>query len=152
MKIQGDTYAITAVTPNTFQLTYPRGGAVTTTGFGGKSVARIYTLASPYATADLSSLSFSQYRDVLYINSVDYPEKKLTRFGATNWTLTNTSLDVNGNVPTGLTLTPSAAGTYGAVFAVTMVDQNGRESYIGSGAIALNRLCVNYTKIGRAHV
>lgn len=145
VKIQGDTYAITAVTPNTFQLTYPRGGAVTTTGFGGKSVARIYTLASPYATADLSSLSFSQYRDVLYINSVDYPEKKLTRFGATNWTLTNTSLDVNGNVPTGLTLTPSAAGSYGAVFAVTMVDQNGRESYIGSGAIALNRLCVNYT-------
>lgn len=144
VKIQGNTYEVATVAANSFTITSPGGAAIDTSLMIGYEVARIYTLASPYATADLRDLTFSQYRDELYINSTSYTEKKLTRLGATNWTLTDISYDANSNVPTGLTLTPSAAGTYGAVFAVTMVDQQGRESYIGGSAIALNRLCVNY--------
>lgn len=144
VKIRGNTYEVATVAANSFTITSPGGASIDTSLMIGYEVARIYTLASPYDTADLRDLTFSQYRDELYINSTSYTEKKLTRLAADNWTLTDISYDVNGNVPTGLTLTPSAAGTYGAVFAVTMVDQQGRESYIGGSAISLNRLCVNY--------
>lgn len=145
VKISGETYEITAATTNTFQLLYTSGAAVNTTGFGGKGVARIYTISSPYATADLQYLTFSQYRDELYINSTDYQPKKLRRSAATSWSLIDVTPSANPNPPTSLTLTPSSAGTTGVVFAVTMVDTEGRESFVSSTGIALNRLSVNYS-------
>lgn len=48
-----------------------------------------YEIASPYLEADLPKLRFTQSVSVLYVAHPDYPPKKLSRFGPTNWTLTD---------------------------------------------------------------
>lgn len=51
----------------------------------------IYEIPSPYAAADLINanstfrLSYAQTGDVIFLSHRDYPPKKLTRFGNTNW-------------------------------------------------------------------
>jgi hypothetical protein len=47
-----------------------------------------YEISSPYLTADLPLLKFAQNADVMYITHPDYAPRKLSRLGATNWTLT----------------------------------------------------------------
>lgn len=53
-----------------------------------------YEIASPYTAADLVNpdgtfrLSMVQSADVIYIAHPDFPPRKLSRFGNTNWTLT----------------------------------------------------------------
>lgn len=82
-----------------------------------------YEIASPYLTADLSSLVITQSADVLYIAHPNYPPRKLSRLGDTNWTLTeidfsdgpfnflnatNTTLTLSGTTGS-VTVTASAA-------------------------------------------
>ena len=52
------------------------------------SGASPYEVATPYTTADLADLSFTQSADVLYIAHRNYKPRKLSRLGATSWTLT----------------------------------------------------------------
>lgn len=144
IKIQAQTYEVTAATANTFELLTPFGAAVNPAAFVGATASRIYTIASPYATADLEYLTFSQHRDELYINHTDYAERKLIRAGTTNWSLTTTTYDLNSDVPTGLAGTASASGSAGAIFAVTAVDFDGKETHVGSSAIIAMRSLVNY--------
>lgn len=145
VKIAGNTYEVANKTTNTFELLTPYGVAVDVSTFAGLSVARIYTIASPYATADLPYLTFSQYRDTLEIDSVSYPSKALVRVSNTNWTLNNVAFDGNNVPPTSVVITPSTSGSAGAVYAVTAVDFNGRESYVAGTGIQINRSMVNFT-------
>lgn len=46
-----------------------------------------YTVTTPYYAADLWSLNFTQSADVLYIVAPGYKPRKLSRLGATNWSL-----------------------------------------------------------------
>lgn len=145
VKISGRTYIITAVTTNTFSVKTPFNDVPNHTPLNGLSVARVYTLASPYLTADLPYLTFSQYRDTLYIDNVDYVSRKLVRSGATSWALSFSTLTPAVSAPTLATITPTAAGTAGMVYAVTSVDSNGRESPLWRGSMGLHRTSVNFT-------
>jgi hypothetical protein len=75
------------------------------------SGATPYEIATPYTTADLADLSFTQSADVLYIAHRNYGPRRLSRLGPTNWTLTQLPyadgpyLSLNG---TATTLTASA--------------------------------------------
>ena len=57
-------------------------------GVGGGTVARIYTLATPYHAVDLPYLKFTQSADVMSLTCVnqqtlaDYPPQELTRLAA----------------------------------------------------------------------
>lgn len=89
---------------NTFELS-----GINSTGFGayvsGGSVAEIYEIATPYATADLPALKFTQSADTLYIRHPAYIRRTLTRTGHTNWFL-NTQLNGDGPyLPTNVTAT-----------------------------------------------
>jgi hypothetical protein len=70
-----------------------------------------YEIATPYTTADLADLSFTQSADVLYIAHRNYGPRRLSRLGPTNWTLAQLPyadgpyLSLNG---TATTLTASA--------------------------------------------
>lgn len=46
-----------------------------------------YEIVSPYAEADLTKLKFAQLGDIMYISHPDYRPYKLSRIGATNWTI-----------------------------------------------------------------
>jgi len=75
-----------------------------------------YEIVSPYATADLPDLKFTQSADILYICHPNYRPRELTRTGHTAWTFSNYDygdgpyLAINS---TATTLSPS--GTTGSV-------------------------------------
>lgn len=98
-----------------------------------------YEIATPYTTADLQDLAFTQSADVLYIVHRNYKPRKLSRLGPTNWTLTTIAfgdgpwLSTNG---TTTTLTPS--GTTGSI-TVTASSTTGINGGAGFGANDVGR-------------
>ncbi len=126
-QLNGRRYAITVLTADTFSLQGLGGvGNVNGSGFtaytSGGTAARAYTVVTPYVTADLFQLRFTQSADTLYIFHPSYAPRSLTRTSDTAWTLTTlTFLDgpyMNVNATT-TTLTPSG-GTYTAGATVTL--------------------------------
>lgn len=121
---------------NTFELSGVNSSAYDAYTSGG-TVAEIYEIATPYLTAHLFELKFTQSADVLYITHPSYAPRKLTRTGHTAWTLSTVSFLDGPYLPTNTTtttLTPSAASgvitvtASAALFASTDV---GRLSRIG---------------------
>ena len=120
---------------NTYELKDYDGNAIDTTAYGtytsGGTMARVYTIASPYTAAQLFDLKFTQSADVMYLTHPSHAPRKLSRTGHTSWTLstidfidgpyllTNTSTTTiapSATSGTGITLTASSA-----VFASTDV-------------------------------
>jgi hypothetical protein len=115
------------------------GNAIDSTIFGayasGGTISRVYTIASPYAAADLSLLKFVQSVSQLYITHPNYPPQILSFISPTNWTFTPNTFGTTITAPTGGTGTFTAGGAAptGAVttwygYVVTTVDKNGQES------------------------
>lgn len=127
-------FEVSNVATNTFDLVLPDGTNLDSTGFtayvSGGTVARVYTVSTPYTAANLDGLSFDQFRDEVIITSTDYPAKKLIRYDTTNWTLSNVNFDGNTNAPTGVSSTPSSASTASIIYGVTGINLDGQESYM----------------------
>jgi hypothetical protein len=77
---------------NTYQLQEVDGTPINTTSFGtytsGGTMARIYTIVTPYTTADLPLLKFIQSADVMTFTHRSHAQRELTRTAHDNWTLT----------------------------------------------------------------
>lgn len=143
---EGRTFQISAVTTNTFTiLVVPSLAPFVPQGtFTAGQVARIYTLASPYASTDLADLFCRQRRDVLRLTHPNFPIKNLIRGGITNWQLVNENIGNGVSTPvTGVTITPSAAGTAGVLVAVTAILPDGTESTMSNPVYTTTS--VNYT-------
>ncbi|MGV6475351.1 hypothetical protein [Azotobacter vinelandii] len=80
------------------------GGQVTSAGLP-------YEIASPYTTADLPELKFTQSADVLTIVHPSYAPRELKRLGPTNWTLTTITFEPSIAAPTGLSATARTGGS-----------------------------------------
>lgn len=108
---------------NTFELS-----GINTTAYAayvsGGTASKVYTLTTPYAEANVSSVVFTQSADVMYLTHPSYAPRKLSRTGHTSWTLTAITfldgpyLPINSGATTitpsattgiGITLTASAA-------------------------------------------
>ncbi|KSE10095.1 hypothetical protein [Pseudomonas aeruginosa] len=70
-----------------------------------------YEIASPYTTADLRDLKFTQSADVLTIVHPNYAPCELKRLAPTNWTLTTIAFQPGIAAPTGLSGSPRAGGS-----------------------------------------
>lgn len=88
-ELNGRWVIVAAASANTFALTDFSGAPIDTSTFpayaGGGTVSRAYTIATPYAAADLFGIRFVQSADVLTLTHVNYPPAELRRMGATNW-------------------------------------------------------------------
>lgn len=88
-----------------------------------------YSIASPYASSELSQLKFAQNVNQLIICHPNHPPYVLTLISATNWTLAAISFGATIAAPTGLsTSTGISGGTVNLAYIVTSVDVNGQES------------------------
>jgi hypothetical protein len=138
-------FVVANVTANTFTLQNPLTGAnISTAAFSaytsGGTVSRIYSIASPYAAADLFDLKFTQSADVITITHPSYATRELRRLGATNWTLTAPTLGDALTVPA----TPTVAVTTGVgtaynksfFYKVTAVSGDGLQESLPSAASA----------------
>lgn len=78
-------WTIVVTGANDFTLT----GSVTGVAWAaGGTVARVYTVTTPYATADLFALQIVQSADTMYVAHPSYAPRKITRTAHTSWTVT----------------------------------------------------------------
>lgn len=96
-----------------------------------------YTVTTPYTSADLWGLNFTQSADVMYITHPNYPPKVLKRFGATNWTISDLTLTdgpyLSQNVSeTYLTASVTRVGSTGTLTANTVTGLNGGAGFQAS--------------------
>lgn len=103
-----------------------------------------YQISSPYQGADLFDLHYAQSADVITITHPGYATRELSRLSATSWALTTVSFAPSGDVPTGVTATPTVAQNQnltGQKYVVTAVQADGvTESLPSAAASATNNL------------
>lgn len=137
-QINGQTLVVGAVAGDTFALFDVYGDPVDSTAWGvytgGGTVARIYTLVTPWAEADLGFLKFTQSADVMSLccwnqqTGTSYPPYDLSRLADDNWTLAVFSTAARINPPTSGSGAASSAGTTDYQYVVTSVSASGEES------------------------
>jgi hypothetical protein len=136
--IEGQTFVVTNRTANTFQLFFPTGQALDSTAltaFTSGTMARIYTVTSPYDANDLEMLQAHQIRDLVRFTHKDYEIYNLVRIGHANWTLTAEDFDNPVSRPTSVAINPSASGNWGTGYVITAVDFEGNESFASNMGI-----------------
>ena len=121
----------------TMRIWMPNGTQVATSDGG------IFSVATPYAAADLADLRFAQSADVIYFAHRKYPPHKLSRYADNDWRWTQLTFAPSIGAP----VNPSAAivgtglgnnaSTRTYKYVVTAVDDDtGQESAASSAAIA----------------
>lgn len=158
--LDGQTYKV-GVSGSTFEIFDIFGNAINSTAFGayagGGTVARVYTLVTPWAEADLEYLKFTQSADVMslccwnQVTGTSYPAYDLERITDTDWTLTAFSAASSIAAPASCTVTAStaASGSNPAtqyLCVVTAVDQiTGEESQASPFGAATNSVDISST-------
>ena len=90
-------------------------GTTYTAYVSGGTLARVYTVTTPYAVADVPALKFAQSADVLYVAHPSYAPRKISRTGHTAWTVTTIDFQDGPYLPTNITaVTFTCAATIGA--------------------------------------
>lgn len=144
----GLTWIVNSVpTVTTFTVTDLFGNSATKPASTTGTVARIYTVTSPYAAIDLPFLKYSQSADVMTLTCVnpntltEYPPYSLTRHANTNWTFTVNTFTAAIGSPTGLIATARSSDTLTTWYSyvVTSVDaETGEESVASNVASVQN--------------
>lgn len=136
-QVNRDTFFIVQnVTANTFTLTTTDGAAIDTTSYGvytsGGTVSRIYTIATPWAAADIFNIRFAQNQSAMYFAHPSYPPQQLVFTSSTSWALSQVPYwNSTAYAPRAVGITGSAgSNTY--VYRVTAVYTNGKESLPGT--------------------
>lgn len=98
VELNGKTFKVANKTAHTFELTDINDNDIDGTGFtdyvSDGVNARIYEIATPYSSTELSELAYAQSADVMYITHPDYFPRKLSRTGHTSWVMSIlTSID-----------------------------------------------------------
>jgi hypothetical protein len=119
-QLNGRRFRVAYVNANVVELNDQHGSPVNGSSYGaytaGGTAARVYTLLTTYQEDDLSQLKFAQSADILYIAHTEYVPRKLQRYGATNWVLSQIDFQDGPYLPVNnaqTTLTPSAASGAG---------------------------------------
>ncbi|WP_017773846.1 ubiquitin-activating E1 FCCH domain-containing protein [Paraburkholderia kururiensis] len=114
-QLSGKTLLAANVTANTFTMTDLDGVPVNTSSYGayagGGTVARVYTLATPYAAADLELIKFTQSADTMTLCHPGYSPYQLTRSQHWVWTLTAVTFQSSAAAPTNLSVVNNGVGT-----------------------------------------
>ena len=125
------TATVQVVDPDHFSLIDLFGNAINTTtytAFTSGTVARVYTITSPYLAADLALLKYTQSADTLTITHPSYAPRNLTRTGHAAWTLTVITFGSTQVAPVPTSATPTAAGAVDYKYVITAVNAAGDES------------------------
>lgn len=144
-QVNGGYYILAGVTANTFELHDTNDLPLNTAGYGtytsGGTTARVYTLTSPYTSADLTQIKFAQNVTDLILCQPNYVPYKLTLITAANWTISAITFGSTIASPTGQVVsTTLAAGTWNYAYVITTVDASGQESAVSPFAVLANVL------------
>jgi hypothetical protein len=124
-------YIIDNATINTYTLTNLFGSPVNVNPFVLPAAAqRVYTIASPYAAADLAQVKFAQNVNELILCHPNYEPHVLTLITPTNWAILPIVFGTTAATPAAPTLNLAGGGPVVAYYSykITSVDANGQES------------------------
>ena len=147
-QVNGRRFLVAGVTGTTFQLndqvtnTAVNGSGYTAYTSGG-TAARIYTVATPYAIADVANIKYSQAADVMTLTHQNYAPRELTRTGHAAWAFSTITFAPGIEHPTGLS-DPGVA-TNAFKYKVTAVDKFTEEESL-SGTSTSTFAITNVTK------
>jgi hypothetical protein len=137
-QLNGQTYVVANASTGSVQLNDVYGNPIDSTNFGiytgGGTAARIYTLATPYAEADIQFLKFTQSADVMSLTcwnqdtNTSYAPYDLTRFADDNWVLEPLAIGSPIAAPAACSGSASSSGTADYNYVATAVDSQGNES------------------------
>ena len=136
--LNGQTVVVSGSTGSGFYANDVYGNPISTLGqpayvSGGQS-ARIYTLGTQYAQADLLWMKFQESADTLSIccvnqqSGTEYPPLDLTRVSDTNWVFTSVAPAPSITPPTSALASSSAVGSTYYGYEVTAIASDGTES------------------------
>lgn len=134
-ELEGQTFVVTNVAADTFDLYLPTGQTFNAAGlsaFTAGTMARVYTLVTPYTASNLELLQWDQRRDLVRLTHPDFKIRNLERVSHASWTITEEDLSSPvDRVPTsGLSATSSdASSNWYACYVITAVDREGNESF-----------------------
>jgi len=128
-ELNGNRYQITKLGANTFSLQnqvdgLDVAGAAWAAETTGGSVASIYEIVTPYATADLDNVKFTQSSDTMTLTHASYPAQDLTRAGHASWTIATVVFTPNQTEPEGVRVVVNVAGSETREYAVTALTQS----------------------------
>jgi hypothetical protein len=119
---------------NSFTTTDLAGASAMATG---TTMARLYTVASPYLASQLFDIHYAQDSDVLTLTHPSHATRELSRLGAASWTLTTVSFAPTLAAPTGVTVTPTKptpTNVTTQTYVVTSVADDGVTESLASAA------------------
>lgn len=148
-------FTVANVTSNTFELSGENGSAYTSYTSGG-TVARVYSIATPYADSDLALIKFRQSNDVMFLAHPSYAPRKLSRTGNAAWSITEIDFEPDQAYPTALSVTANTTGSVTYKYKVTAVARETvEESLVGveapktiTGATKANPVVISSTSHG----
>ncbi len=134
IELNGRYATVAGATTNTLQL-----AGIDSSGYGvftsGGTAARVYSLTTPYAAADLPRLKFTQSADTMTLTHPGYEPSDLTRSAHASWSLTAITFASEQAAPTGVVATPSSvSGSTSWSYVVTAVNADSGEESLPSGA------------------
>ena len=139
--LDGDRCLVTGVAGASFRLNTLDGVAVNTTTSaafsGGGTVARVYTLTTPYAGNDLAILKYAQSADVMTLCHPNYPPTDLTRTQHWAWTLDPITFQPAITPPTGLTVVTNSSGPWAYGYVVTALTDDPVEESRASPPVSI---------------
>lgn len=137
VNLNGRSVRVTVLSATTFSIQTYQAANISSTGFpaytSGGTMARIYTVTTPWDASDVFELNYAAKNDVLTVVHPDYKPTDVTRTGNTAWTVTDfastqgpfqdknataTTITASAVSGAGITLTASAA-----LFTASMVGQ-----------------------------
>ncbi len=151
-------FVVTVVDANNFTLTdwitdAPIDSTTWSAYVAAGSVARVYTITTPYASADLRVIKYTQSGDVITFTHPNYPPADLTRSAATDWIYSPITFASALAAPTGLNATPVNNGSgQGYVFKYCVTafnDATGDESVASSEIITENLALMTLSSAGQ---
>lgn len=123
-QLNGRFVSVTVTSGTEFTIGFDTGSFTAFTS--GGTAARVYTLATPYAQADLATLKHEQSADTLTLTHKNHAPRKLTRTDHAAWALTTIAFAPTQQPPTGVV--SSAAGTTHSYAVTAINDETGEES------------------------
>ena len=171
-QLNGVTAVVTNLTSSTFALHDVFGNNINSTAFtpyvSGGTAARIYTLTTPWAEADLPWLKWTQSADIMSIccwnqtTGTDYPPQDLKRVNDASWNLAPPNFAASIAPPSTTSGTCSIYGSTYYQYCITSIDSvDGSESvaspiaYIGpAGDIAqtLGQITLTWSTVPNAQI
>ena len=126
-------FTVTVLGGSTFAIVTDTSGYADWTS--GGTVARVYTIATPYPEADLPLLKYVQSADTMTLTHPSHAPRNLTRTGHAAWTLATITYAPTQQPPTALASTSPGSGFDYVVTAVA--EETGEES-VASASVSSN--------------